>query len=697
MIRFRLLLVCCLAFAPFLSAQSDKVQTEAETRLAVQENVTVWATEVTLDTFKRDDQVVAMKQPDHISDLLRGVPGVDVGGAHSLNQRITMRSLGDRDLVVTIDGARQNSYMYHHMGNLQIHADILKSVAMDLGAGSVVHSGLGGSVRMETKDAADLLRDEQHFGARLQSNYADNSAASVNVAAFGRGDHGLDFLAYYNFVDRNNFRVGGDRIRDAAGDEIPRTDGKVRGLAGELGDGLVKLGWDATATQRFELSFERYRDQGDYSYRPDMGLATDLAIAAGLGVPLLYPTEFERDTVALNHQTTWSDHTRVESVLYFNESNLNRDESGLAAVFGGASDVRGRARNSGLRVTARTLVEGSVAHQLTYGADVNRYKTRYESDADEFAGERLDQQALFIEVQLPLAQGVTLTPGLRYERVAVAGSLVDDDFDAVTGALALVHEVNDAFSWRVHARQLFKAPEIGEVFGGAGLYDTPNPEIKDERGLNAELGLAYQTEIAGYGRFSANLSLFRTEITDYIDDYAPHPTQRSWQDNIGDMRIDGGELTLAFQARRWDLTLAFDQADSDLAADPAYAALDGVRLDTTQGETTALEIGVQLPRTGLKLHWDSLFVGDVAAGRVLDGATRDNAKQSYAVHNLSARWSPAALPGLAATFGIDNLFDRFYASHSSRTGVSFHPRFGELYLLDYEPGRNVKATLSYSF
>ncbi len=697
MIRFSSLFICCLSLSPFLLAQSDTTSSDTDDRPAVQETLKVWATEVRLDAFKRDDQVVAMKQPDHISDLLRTVPGVDVGGAHSLNQRITMRSLGDRDLTVTIDGARQNSYMYHHMGNLQIHADILKSVALDLGAGSVVQGGLGGSVRMETKDAADLLRDGQTFGARLQSNYADNSAAAATVAAFGRVPSGFDFLAYYNFIDRDDFRVGGDRIRDAAGQEIPQTDGHVRGLAGELGDGLVKLGWDAAGTQRLELSFERYRDEGDYSYRPDMGLATDLAIAGGTGVPLLYPTEFERDTATLNHQATWRDHTRVESVLYFNESNLSRDESGIAAVYGGASDVRGRARNSGLRVTARTALEGAVAQQLTYGADVNRYKTRYETDADEFSSEKLQETALFIENRFTLAHGVTLTPGLRYERVAVSGTLVDKNYDAVSGALALVHEVNDAFSWRLHGRQLFKAPEIGEVFVGAGLYATPNPDIEAERGLNAELGLSYQTEIVGYGHFSTNLTLFRTEINHFIDDYAPHPTLRGWQDNIGDMRINGGEATLAFQARRWDITLAFDKADSDLAADPGYAERDGSRLDRTQGETTALEFGFQLPRAGVKLHWDSLLVGDVAAGRVLDGATRDNGKQSYIVHNVSARWTPASLPGLAATFGIDNLFDRFYASHSSRTGVSFHPRFGELYLLDYEPGRNVKATLSYTF
>jgi len=49
------------------------------------------------------------------------------------------------------------------------------------------------------------------------------------------------------------------------------------------------------------------------------------------------------------------------------------------------------------------------------------------------------------------------------------------------------------------------------------------------------------------------------------------------------------------------------------------------------------------------------------------------------------------------TLGVDNLFDEYYASQSSRTGVSFHPVFGELYLTDYEPGRNVKATIAYQF
>ncbi len=92
------------------------------------------------------------------------------------------------------------------------------------------------------------------------------------------------------------------------------------------------------------------------------------------------------------------------------------------------------------------------------------------------------------------------------------------------------------------------------------------------------------------------------------------------------------------------------------------------------------------------------MVDDLDSGNDLGGASFDNSKDGYAVHNIAARWSPSEfLSGLTVTLGVDNLFDEFYASQSSRTGASAHPFFGELYLFDYEPGRNIKATVSYQF
>ena len=92
-----------------------------------------------------------------------------------------------------------------------------------------------------------------------------------------------------------------------------------------------------------------------------------------------------------------------------------------------------------------------------------------------------------------------------------------------------------------------------------------------------------------------------------------------------------------------------------------------------------------------------LMVDDLEDGLAIDGASVDNSKMSFAVHNLSISWQPEQLDGLSVIFGIDNVFDEFYASQSSHTGLSNHPLFGELYLMDYEPGRNVKATIAYQF
>ncbi len=139
------------------------------------EKVSVWATEVTASSVHMDEQAMTTRQADHISDLLRTVPGVDVGGAHSLNQRITIRSMDDKDLRISIDGANQNTYMYHHMGNLQINADILESVDIQVGNNSVINGGLGGVVKFRTKSARDLLMPGDSFGVLGKGTYSTNA------------------------------------------------------------------------------------------------------------------------------------------------------------------------------------------------------------------------------------------------------------------------------------------------------------------------------------------------------------------------------------------------------------------------------------------------------------------------------------------------------------------------------------------
>lgn len=683
----------CLTSAALLSTQA--LAAESAPPEVELERIEVWSTQIRSSQTGVEGEDLEIRQADHVSDLLRHLPGVDVGGAHSLNQRITIRSLGDRNLRITIDGANQNTYMYHHMGNLQIHADILSSVDVAVGKNSVANSGLGGAVRFETRQARDLLADGQAFGARVQGSYADNASSGYSVAGYGLIGDDVDVLAYYNHVDRDNYEVGGDRIRAPDGSTIPGTDGKVRGLAGEVQDALVRFGWNAGDSQRFKIGYEHYVDEGDYSYRPDMGLATDLAIANSLRVPLVYPTQFSRDTYTFNHEIDVGAGTTVRSALFRNESDLWRDETGLAAWVPAYGTINeGDATNTGLNVLATTRLGEN--HSLTYGVEGVRHDTAYSVDAQELASERSTVWSVFIEDAVALGERFTLTPGIRFDSADVEAHVVDERFDDITAALALEYRPLDDLTLRLSGTQLFKAPELSEVFIGAGLYDEPNPDLRAETGLNTELGIEWGAAALGADHLSFGLTLFRTRIDDYVYDYAETATFYG-RDNVGDMEIEGFEASVAYDLGPVQASVNFSRSRSSLDAFAEYASLEDARIDREQGDTVAVGLAYMPAQVDVVIQYEALFVDDLPAASDLDGATLDNAKDGYQVHNVFALWKPAFMTGLSVTLGIENLFDEFYASQSSRTGVSRHPRFGELYLLDYEPGRNVKASLSYRF
>ena len=664
------------------------------------ESVVVWATEVRASSVQLDQEAIATKQADHISDLLRVIPGVDVGGAHSLNQRITIRSMDDKDLRITIDGANQNTYMYHHMGNLQINANILKSVDIEVGNNSVVNGGLGGVVRFETKEAKELLLPGTDFGGHVQYTYADNASQSYSVTGYGQLSDSFDFLAYYNLIDRDDFEVGGGEIKDQDGNELPGTDGTVRGLEGELDDILLKFGWDISANQRLQIGYESYSDEGDYTYRPDMGLAANLKVDG-----LLYPTEFTRDTLTLNHEVQLAS-TLVKTTLFQNISNFWRDESASMfppVVFTRLGVNEGEAENLGLSVIAESLISLGADQTLTYGVDIIDYSTDYKLipvSGDVFTNsEEAKSTAVFVQDRIDFDSGLAVIPGVRYEKYDIDSTTVDDTFSEVTGALALEYQANRHVLFHASSTQLFKGPELGEVFMGAGSRDIPNPDIDAETGYNHEVGVAVESTEFNTDALRLGITFFQTDIHDFIYDYidvAGFPNQ-SMKDNVGDMEVEGYEAYLGFEKGGLSVLFTFSKAQSELDAFDEYQDLDGARIDREQGNTRSLIVDYVMDQYDISLHWDVLSVNDLASGVDLDDFSDDNnnGKDGYLVNNVAVRWTPRQVEGLSLTFGIDNLFDEYYVSQSSRTGES--ARAGGLYLRDYEPGRNVKTTIAYQF
>ena len=165
--------------------------------------VDVWDTQIVSSSLNIGDNAIQTKQADHLSDLLRDLPGVDVGGSHSINNRIIVRGLKDEDLDISIDGAKiQNVNMFHHIGNLLINPDILKKVDLEVGTNSVVNGSLGGSVAFETKDGEDLLEKGENFGARFSTTYNSNDSLSGSITAYGKVLENGDFMIYHNYLKK---------------------------------------------------------------------------------------------------------------------------------------------------------------------------------------------------------------------------------------------------------------------------------------------------------------------------------------------------------------------------------------------------------------------------------------------------------------------------------------------------------------
>lgn len=624
----------------------------------------VWGTQIKSSSVTVDSDAIQLRQADHLSDLLRTIPGVDVGGTHSINQRIYMRGLDDTDLEIRLDGANQSNFMYHHAGNLLINPDILKAVDLQVGANSIVNDGIGGAVTFETMDPVDLLSSNQRFGSRVFGSFHDNNSAGGAGAVYGRLGDNFDLLGYIAHENRGDYKDGSGQ--------------RTQGNDGELSNVLVKGGLNLGETQRIELSFDRYQDEGDYPYRTDMGVATNTSIDGDT----VYPTEYDRDTLSLSYSAVFGG-TDLKVSLYENELNLFRDERQQART---ADFINGTNTNSGIMAIAQSSLDaGNIGHALTYGARAERNEALYLENFVSLSDENATRTSIFVEDRIDIGDRLTVTPGIKYVRFEQETVNRDGSESDVLGALGVEWGVSDTFTLHASATELFKGPELAETFIGGGSRLTPNPDIEPETGLNSEAGFRYQGGSIGlFDSVAFGFTYFVTDIDNKIEEVGV-PTGVMLE-NVGTLRIDGFEANVALHTENLGFFVGLARADTEIRE-------TDLPLDRELGDSVSVVVDYDLPVANTALHLNSIFV--MKEDRVLPGA---DVKPGYQVHNVSASWAPGGfLEGARFTLGVDNLFDEHYASHASRNGSTFHPVFGDLLLTDYEPGRNVKATFSYQF
>ena len=644
-----------------LSTSVFSAQTEPE-QVTVYDTVEVWGTQINNDSSLLTGDIES-KQADHVSDLLRDQPGVDVGGSHSLNQSINIRGVTETDLNITIDGADQSNNVFHHVGNLLINPDILKTVDLQVGTNSIINSGLNGGVAFETKDADDLLKAGQSLGARVYGGYADNDYYSYSGTVYSRLNEHVDFLAYYSAIDRNN-------SVDGEGTEKLGQEGKMQNV-------LLKAGINFNENNRLELSYDYYDDSGDYALRTNLGADYDPTDS-------IYDISYTRETFTLNHELTLQE-TKVNSTLYSNTMDYNPDYGE------GSTNNKGITNNIGFKVLAETGIEtGQIWNTVRYGVEGQKQDSERKTDGARVGSkQKADSLAAYIEDEIQLTEKLFITPGVRYDVYKMDADSSDDTFKNSSFALAAEYLINDQWTTRASATELFQGPVLPGSFLSSVQND--NPDLKAETGINYEVGLSYENQyIAGMDSVGFSATLFQTDIDDYIDNSI---TGKVGIENLGDVQIRGIESSIYMRKDEFTSRLTYAHSDSEYtkvntSANASYVKTEGQALDNEVGDSFSLNLGYTVPSVDVTINWTSMVTLDL--NKDVD---EDTAKAGYDVHDISVQWTPKQVESLTLTAGIDNIFDEQYASHASHyTSVE-----EDRYTTDYEPGRNIKLSASYEF
>lgn len=624
------------------------------------DEVDVWETQVVSSSLNLGENSIEKKQADHLSDLLRDLPGVEVGGVHSINNRINMRGLQDEDLEITLDGAKiQNARMFHHIGNLLINPDILKKADIQVGTNSVVNGGLGGSIAFETKDGVDLLKDGQNFGGRISTTYNSNDSLSGSLAVYGKVTEKLNFLVYHNYINKNNF-------------EYPSGE-KSYGVDGEQSDTLLKASYDIDDYQTISLSYDKLTDEGDYLPRPNFSATANEALN---GAKLTYPTEYTRETITLKHKLDLGEKLFLDTTAYSNENQLTRDESvGLRGY------LDGTVTNKGINSKAQSNFEiAKIYNTLTYGVEYDEQESKVLINSATYGeDEKAKTLALYVENTIDFDNGLTITPGVRYTDYELDGVYGKYDDNKFTYGLAAEYAVNDNFTLHASGTTLYKGVPMLEVLNTERTAITARGDLKAETGSNKEIGLRYTNDnVLGADKFGFSIKYFKTDINNHIETWDGRTAVIY---NNGNVDIEGVETNLKYIKGKLTTSLGYSKSHvsySETSADSPYS----------QGDKLTLGLDYDVSK-GLGLSWNSIFVAKNDDIGTLSGV---DYKAGYSVHNASLKYIPSSFKDLTVVAGIDNIFDKQYINHTSSNGVARGTFLG-----DYEAGRNFKVTLAYKF
>ena len=637
-----------LLWAGGASAQASDESAGEPRQTAAADSAVKLAPVVVREEFTADP----VAPPITLKESLIEKPEINVGGSTASSQKVFVNGIEEMNLNVQIDGARQSNNVWHHNGSTLIDPQILKAVSVDAGVApaDAGPGALGGSIRYETRDVADMLEAGDNFGAFLGFDYETNGETfSQSGAAYGRSGR-FEALGYVSHGEGKNYD-------DGNGDE-------VLGTAVNLLSTLAKLAYSGENGHRVELSGQYLIDD---DIRPIRANFADVG-----GRNQFAQNKFERRQGGLEYTNTqptaWFDPTLR---LSFNESSIERPSPTGAATriyFDSAvKSVSGLAQN-------RFVTPWG---QLTAGLDFyeDRSETNNYARVDK---ERATNVGVFTQLRTDATRPLSASAGLRVDTQQYK-SVDDRDIDntGVSPNLSLRYAFTPAFALTAGYSYVFGGLQLLESALFHAAEYTYADDVDAQTSRNAKLGLEYSE--AG---LKLGVEGFRTLITNSPDvDIAP-----GVRSNGPDLETKGVNVEAAYEWSRARIGLYYTHAELEYGNDNirTFAPTFG----TPVGDVLKLSSAYAWPAQGLIAGLTAEFTLDYDH----DDSSETPDLAGYEVVNLYVEYKPVQLQALTLRIAADNLFDKDYVdrfSTSNAENLNIRPLMAQ--------GRSFVFTTRFSF
>ncbi|MDX9796100.1 MAG: TonB-dependent receptor [Arcobacteraceae bacterium] len=602
-----------------------------------------------------------IKSADLAEALMKNIPSISMVRRSGIANDIILRGQKKDNINILIDEAKIYGACPNRMDPPTSHvlSNNIESVKVIEGPYDVENFGtLSGLVQVKTKEPSKEIEGEVNL----------NAGSFGYKKASGTVSGGTDFVKFLVSASTEE----GDQYKDGNGDDflaqqkkagVPATSQYANSdeEAFEKKTLLTKLYFNLTDNQDLKLSYTANRSDNILYPAGTMDADYDDSDIYTIGYTAKDLGDFSKE---LNVDYYYSKVDHPMSVRLRNNAVAMKDRTNhlKTSVWGTKVKNTMEIANSLVTVGLDTSVRNWRGR--LYNNDLT-------TNTISLSSTDTTNKALFTTVEKSFGK-LDLSFGARYDytNIDVTDSTLNDrTYAALNANIFAVYNVDENTNYFAGIGKSARVPDARELYMG-------NPDLEDTK--NYEVDLGFQKTI---GDFSIKTKLFYSELKDYI--YNTGAAGLTFE-NI-DAKIYGLDISGAYFATdeiSLDYGLAYQRgkkdgnyADKDLAEIAPLKATFGVNYEIQNSKLSAQVIAVD--------SWDSY-----------DSSAKEQELGGYALLNL--KYNHTLPKGFDVTVGVDNVFDKTYASTNTYQDIRYVELGGQPVVFN-DMGRYAFINLRYKF